>query len=313
MDQSARQQLVRQVFESKLSRTEVDTYLQHAVDPAYWQRLNPSLSIGTERSTVSVERAHLDGPQTAAQLGKLRREGYFQTSPVLAPHVLQRMRQAIDTVRAERWPAVFAYVYDDFWEIVRTPSLVRLASGFLGEGYRQSARIWAFYVAPARGARGWHPHCDSGDDDRLTVWVPLTDATVDNGCMYVIPRDRLTEDLNYLRMESVTQAQLAALLQNTKALPSPAGAFLGWNHNLIHWGSVSSGHVEPRISLALEFVGPGVVKPHADELPLFGLSTLPSFPERLRAIAEALRTYTSYEPSNMKFGDLGLLLAERLA
>ena len=113
-------------------------------------------------------------------------------------------------------------------------------------------------------------------------------------------------------MESVTQAQLAMLLQSTKALPSVAGAYLGWNHKLIHWGSVSSGHVEPRISLALEFVGRGVV-PHTDEMPLFGLTTLPSFAERLRVIAEALRTYTSYEPANMKFGDLGLLLAKRLA
>jgi hypothetical protein len=74
---------------------------------------------------------------------------------------------------------------------------------------------------------------------------------------------------------------------------------------------VSSGHVEPRISLSLEFIGPGAV-PHADELPLFPLTTLPPFIERLRAIAKVLRTYTSYEPSNMKFGDLGPLLAERL-
>jgi Phytanoyl-CoA dioxygenase (PhyH) len=312
MDQAVRQKLARQVFESTLSRAEVDSYLQHALDEAYWQRLSPGSSIGTTRSATELEAATLGEPQAVAQLAKLRREGYFHTPPVLALDVLRRMRQAIDNVRAEHWPAVFAYVYDDFWDIVRTPSLTRLVSGFLGDGYSQSSRIWAFYVAPARGARGWHPHCDSGDNDRLTVWVPLTDATLDNGCMYVVPLDRLAAERNYLRLESVTQAELATLLQSTKALPSPAGAYLGWKHDLIHWGSVSSGHVEPRISLALEFVAPGAV-PHDDELPLFPLTTLPPFIVRLRAIAKALQTYTPYEPSNLKFGDLGLRLAETLS
>ena len=313
MNQSDRQTLVRGIFESTLSRAEVESYLQHALDQAYWRRLNPDLSIGAERSTVALEAAPLGPTETATQLAKLRREGYFQTSPVLAPDVLGRMRQAIDRIRAERWPAVFAYVYDEFWEIVRSPSLVRLVSGFLGNGYQQNSRIWAFYVAPARGARGWHPHSDSCDESRLTVWVPLTDATLDNGCIYVIPRDRLPEDLrgNYLKIDHVTHAQLDRLLQSTRALTSPAGAFLGWNHELIHWGSVSSGQVEPRISLALEFTGRDAV-PDPDESPLFDMATLPSFVDRLRAIARGLRIYSRYEPSNIKYEELGLRLPERL-
>ena len=145
------------------------------------------------------------------------------------------------------------------------------------------------------------------------MWVPLTDATLDNGCIYVIPRDRLPEDLrgNYLKIDHVTHAQLDRLLQSTRALPSPAGAFLGWNHELIHWGSVSSGQVEPRISLALEFTGRDAV-PDPDESPLFDMATLPSFVDRLRAIARGLRIYSRYEPSNIKYEELGLRLPERL-
>lgn len=314
MDQADRQNLVRQVFESPLSGPDVESYLRDALERAYWQRLNPALSIGIQRPATPFETAPLDEPQTARQLERLHREGYFQTSPVLALAVLQRMRLAIDKIRAERWPAVFAYVYDEFWEVVRSPSLVRLITGFLGEGYRQNSRIWAFYVPAARGARGWHPHADSGDESRLTVWVPLTEATLDNGCMYLIPRDRLPDDLrgNYLELESVNRAQLDRLLQSTRAMPSPAGAYLGWNHDVIHWGSVSTGYGEPRVSLAVEFVGRGV-DTLPDESPLFdGLTTLPPFAERLRAIARGLRVYAGYEPANMKFGELGRLLAERI-
>jgi hypothetical protein len=313
MNQSDRQAIVRGLFESPLSPAEVESYLQRALDQTYWQRLNPELSIGAECSAAELEATPLDELQTAAQLEKLRREGYFQTSPVLSPAVIGRMRLAVEKLRAERWPATFAYVYDDFWQISRTPSLLRLVSGFLGDGCRQNSRIWAFYVAPARGARGWHPHSDTGDESRLTVWVPLTDATLDNGCMYVIPRDRLPDELrgNYLRLDTVTHAQMDRLLQSTRALPSPAGAFLGWNHELIHWGSISSGHVEPRISLAVEFSGLDAVTT-PDESPLCDVATLPPFVERLRAIARALRTYSRYEPSNIKYEELGLRLAERL-
>ena len=313
MNTSHLKQFVRDVFESALSPEQLDSYLKRTFDQDYWRQLSPSCSIAGQIGTAG-ESAPLSSAETETQRVKLRREGYFQTRPVIAPEVLGRLRQAIDNVRAEHWPAVFAFVYDEFWEIVRTPSIVQLVSACLGEGYRQNARIWAFYVAPARGARGWHPHSDSTDVSRLTVWVPLTDATVDNGCMYVIPRDRLTPDLrgDYHKIESVSHAQLDVLLQSTRALPSPAGAFLGWTHDVVHWGSVSSGIGDPRVSLALEFVGANE-ETGRDELPLSDIGSLPPFADRLRAIARGLRFYSKYEPSNLKYEALGTLLAEKLA
>jgi hypothetical protein len=313
MNQSDRQKIVRQFFESALSRTQVDSYFQRALDQTYWQRLNPGLSIDAEGPAVALDATPLDEPQAAAQREKFRLEGYFQTPPVLDPNVVRRMRLAIEKLRAEHWPPVFSYVYDEFWQIVRTPSLVRLVSGFLGDGYRQNSFLWTFYIAPRKGAQGWEPHSDSGgDESRLTVWVPLTDATLENGCMYVIPLDRLPDDLRreYVKLDSVTNAQLSRLLQSARALPSPAGAYLGWNHRLIHWGSVSSNHAEPRISVAMEFVGPGVV-PHPHELPLFDPRTSPPpFFERIRAIGKGLLTYRRFEPSIRKYEELGRLLAE---
>ena len=311
MDQLDRQKIVRDVFASTLSPSEADSYLERALDQSYWQQLNPELSIGGARLLATdVEAVPLTHLQTTAQLEKLRREGYFQTTPALHDEVIGRMRLAVEKLRAEHWPAVFSCVYDEFWQIFRTPSLATLVSGFLGEGYRQNSLIWTYYVAPIKGAEGWHPHSDSGDQSRLTVWVPLTEATLDNGCMYVIPRDRLPDELRgeYENLATVTHAQLGRLLQSTRALPTPAGAYLGWTHELIHWGSVSSGHVEPRISVAMEFIGSDVT-PRQDELPLFDPLTIPPFSERLRAIGKGLVIYGRLEPSKRKYAELGARLA----
>lgn len=312
MDQPDRQNIVRQLFETTLSPIQLDSYLQRALDRSYWERLNPDLPIGAGRPAAELEAAPLNEPQSAAQLETLRLEGYFQTSAVLRPDVVRRMRLAIERLRAERWPAVFSYVYDDFWQAVRTPSLTRLVSGFLGEGYKQNSFVWTYYVAPVKGAQGWEPHSDSSrGESRLTVWVPLTDATLDNGCMYLIPRNQLPDDLRreYQKLdEGVTRAQLGRLLQSTRALPSPAGAYLGWNHQMIHWGAISSGQVEPRISFAVEFVKSGAeLRP--DEAPLFDpLTAMPPFLERLRAIGKGLLTYQHNEPRNKRYAELGRLL-----
>ena len=84
---------------------------------------------GFKLSAAALEAAPLDESRAATQLGKLRTEGYFQTGPVLDPDVVRRMRAGVEALRAEQWPPVFAYVFDEFWDVVRTPSLVGLIEG----------------------------------------------------------------------------------------------------------------------------------------------------------------------------------------
>ena len=88
--------------------------------------------------------------------------------------------------------------------------------------------------------------------------------------------------------------ELSQLLQATRALPAPAGALLGWHHQLIHWGSWSSGETEPRISFAAEFVATGE-KPYESELPLLDPVSLPPFNVRLRTISKKILDYSRFE------------------
>ena len=306
MDQSHRLKIIQKFFDQTLSPAEVDAYTRNALDQNYWRRLNPRLSIGVESDTVLYTN-RIEQSAVAAHAGQFQREGYFQTAPALDSALVGWLRGAVETLRDEQWPPVFSFVYDEFWQIVRTPPIVRLLSSILGPGYRQNSLIWTFYVPSVKGARGWEPHADgSVPEPRVTVWVPFTDATLDNGCMYVIPLDRLQDDLRrpYADFNNVTNLELTRLLHNARAVPSPAGAYVGWNHELIHWGSVSSGVGDPRISIAVEFVG-GDLAPRPDEEPLFDALAVPSFLDRIRAIGKALLTYRRYEPSFNRYAELG--------
>src|SRR5439155_714271 len=68
---------------------------------------------------------------------------------------------------------------------------------------------------------------------------PLSDATLDNGCIYLIPRDLIAAETAeaFIRTQTVGFAELAELLQGSRALPARAGSVLGRDYPLIHWGA----------------------------------------------------------------------------
>jgi len=116
-------------------------------------------------------------------------------------------------------------------------------------------------------------HCDGDGDDGdhrhspavLNVWIPLNDATNDNGCMYVVPRefdsDFARTDGHHAHMNPATEVQRGVSskihfpLHGARALPAPAGSLIAWYGNTIHWGSSCSKYAkDPRKSIALTFI-----------------------------------------------------------
>lgn len=294
---------------SLLSREECDSRLAQARAPEYWRRLQPGLSVEGRVAAQTLEVSPLGVDVLRAQAARLTRAGYFHTPGIIDPNVITEMRACINTLRQEGWPPVFAFLYDEFWRVVRVPSLVRLVSTYLGEGYLQNANIWTYYVPPVNGARGWPPHTDS-TQKRLTVWIPLTDATVENGCIYVVPMDRTPSPpptLDGDQME-ITGATLGHLLQSVRALPANAGSLLGWNHQVIHWGSMSSeSAAEPRISIAVEFVQ----RAEGDtNHRLIEITEIPPLDRRLKIVGRALLKYCRFEPRFYRYSELATRLVE---
>jgi hypothetical protein len=306
--------LLKLLERARFSDAELVSRLQQAQDPAYWQQLNAKLSVGLQASAEGIEILPLDARHRNEVLKRFNEEGYFQTGPVLSKSVMEDVRQGIEVLRKEQWPAVFALVYDQLWRVTRTPSLVQLLSEVLGPGYKQISNAWCHYVGPNKGSSGWSPHMDGYNrPNRLSMWIPFSDATLENGCMYVVPQQQVPATIgDFSRLTNVSRAELQALLQGSRALPAQAGSILGWDFQIIHWGSTSGRAEHSRISMAVEFIA-GHAESTDDEEPLFdGCADPPTFRQRLQVIGKGILQYERFEPPLIRYRELASQLASRV-
>lgn len=113
---------------------------------------------------------------------------------------------------------------------------------------------------------------DDGKFKLINVWITLTDATPINSCMYIVPANLdngFPERQRLLNAKPATSRQLD--FQNIRALPATAGSVIGWNPNLLHWGSRSSSNADQsRISFAVYFQRGDVEKMHPTASSLLG-------------------------------------------
>jgi Phytanoyl-CoA dioxygenase (PhyH) len=291
------------------SESQVDDLCRRAHDYRYWLELNPDLTIGQGRENGWLPDAPTNGRTMAAAVAHYRRDGYASLDHVLAVHQAERMRKCIETLRAHDWPPVFAFVYDAFWQIGHVPAVHALLRELLGEEPLLLPRVWAHYVA-AVGNSGWLPHIDGrpGSAPTMSLWIPISEATLSNGCMYVVARDEQTQALGEAFSPgdaTYTVGDVKSLLRRTTACPARPGQILLWDERIIHWGAAYEAGA-PRVSLALEFSTQAFVPAHG-ELPIVPLgeaATLPGLRFRLRAIGRALVSYRRFEPLLERFTPL---------
>lgn len=296
--------LFKALFEKEsFSEEETNRRIELARSHDYWRQLNPQLNVCADLTFDDFEKDALTNNEIDDMLGKLGREGYFSTqAPLIRKEITDRMLLGVENLRKAGWHEVWAFVYDEFWQVTRTPSMLRLLSVHLGKGFMAMPHVVVHYVCPEKGS-GWSPHVDFYDrHDRFTVWFPLTDATIDNGCMYIIARHRVSDTLlvKWLNMEDLSHREVKNLLQSTRALPVPAGSILSWKGDVIHWGTISSKNVEPRVSLSVVYIKENT-PPLPDEVPLLSPVEVPDFPTRLMSVAKAIKYYKIHVLSLNKF------------
>ena len=311
------EQIARELLAStELRGSELDRRVEQALSPGYWNELVPELSIGDRLEPGWNDAPALDDTSVDETARRFGSEGYLQLGPVLSSSVTTRMRLAVDRLTEHDWPAVFAWVYDECWRASRTPLLDAVCARILGAAYRQTPYVWTHVVASARGAAGWPPHEDNpGDTLRLTVWIPLTDATVDSGCMCVIPKHLAPADANGTRWyerPSLSKAEVRALLHASRPLPALAGSALAWDAGLLHWGLARQAAGAPRISLSMEFVSATGDAAALEGALDTGAAPLPSHEQRLGIIAADIALYQSSERRVMRFAPLADRLTARV-
>jgi hypothetical protein len=283
-------------------RTLSDEVLSQAAKPAFWLSLNPKLTI-TENPFSSAPLPYDFSPsERNAAVKQVKREGYFQTRPVVPAQEIEQIKQAILSIQGQGLPPLFALVYDEFWQIFAR--LSNVLSPVLGKDYLILADFWIFHVDPREEDAGWGPHRDfefgrkclraDGRPNIATIWIPFTNATPINSCLYVLP---LHLDPHYARKsnhkelkESVTLD--AKTLANIRALPAQAGSVIGLNQYVLHWGSRSSSWArEPRISIGIYFQSGGI-PPYIERLAVNRTSPV-SFDYRVALIGRMIRKYRS--------------------
>ena len=253
----------------------------------FWVNLNPYLNIENivydNQSIISYKNLVQD-KNHLVKLGYLHKKNSNFKVPI------SLMKKSITGIVNYKLPPVFAFVYDEFWYIQF--QLRMLLEKFLDKNYKQLPDFWAWHVSS--GQSGWAPHRDKVEGSlfknsipkSLTVWIPLSKASPNNSCMYMLPANK---DKFYNKPK--LNSGFPGALSDIRALPAEAGDVLMWTQEVYHWGS-SSGEDslnEPRISIAFEFQ-------RSDVAPFNNIllepNLLPSFNDRLALISMQILQYT---------------------
>ena len=270
--------------------TQGKTFFELATDRNFWLHLNPQMHITEKGSQPTIARYKLSSELGQLTKENMQHEGYFKIENAVAQSDLGAMVQAVEKIRDDQWPVTFSFVYDEFW--MKFQELSSVLSVILGPDYKMMPTLYTFCVAPGGAGAGFLPHRDrsrrkllrpDGQTVAMNIWISLTDASPDTGCIYILPVQYDPNFPNNLTTYGVTN------YQDIRALPTKAGDILGWNEGVYHWGGRSSKHgTYSRISIAASFQRGDSA---SLETPLLPPNRLPSLKQRLSIIAAQLLRY----------------------
>lgn len=226
----------------------------------YWRALNPDFSITDNPFPENVIPYSIAENQMEDHLVQIKKEGYFQTQPIIPQNELLRLEDCIREIIRHGHKSDYALLYDEFYVVMG--KLEQVLSPVLGRNYQLVPdEFGVFYIPNGDASMGTKPHRDTlgeswtiksdGTPNLVNVWIPITDATTLNSCIYVIPANL---DPDFAKGEVIAEKRLKVSLQDIRALPVKAGSILCWTPHLLHWGARSSRWATtPRISFAMYF------------------------------------------------------------
>jgi hypothetical protein len=249
---------VDELFGAIAQRRRVGRMHDRLRDPQFWRDLNPQLTISETAIGPSVQPLPVSAEQADHHAAFLMEEGYLQTPPLFPIADITLLREAVERIVALGLPSGLAWVYDEFYGLMAR--LAPVVRPMLGPDPLMLPRdFWVFHISPGShkrtgfGAYGRHrdyfvdrSFIDGGLPCVLNTWIPLTDVTTLDSCMYVVhPEgdDDYRAEVQEVRSEAVR-------LEDIRALPTPAGAVIAFSSRVAHWGSRSSRFATgPRIAV----------------------------------------------------------------
>jgi len=195
----------------------------------FWRRLAPELTISDAQPAEPISRNH---EQSSAEAMQIVNDGFLMLKQPGISAPITDIANAMDRIVGAGLPAAFIGVYDEVWSIIA--QLNQVVDGLFDGQSALMPDFWASHstATPGLAARRKRPEngvFKDGTPKTATVWMPMSDATPENGCVYAIPAG---QDRNYGKSDG---PRADASLPGIRALPAQAGDVLIWTGETYHW------------------------------------------------------------------------------
>ncbi len=281
------------------------------LDPSYWRGVVRGTAAETLQimdATASRYReesasAALTEPASRLARAEISRDGYTGIPGFLDAGRSAGLAEGSLALLRRGWLATFLLMFDEPWHLAR--HIARTMQAALNDDLVLRYEMFVYCVdstLPLARSRGIPPHRDApgagfdtqGEWQRPrhgTAWLALTDANVDNGCIYVIPAGQESE------------ADRSGPIREERGTPLevPAGTLLMWGGHVAHWGGRhdAARAKGPRIALTcVASVVPTWGLPKLDLPADVGTTALPDMATRLSFIAALLRGFGPPAPGS---------------
>jgi len=162
----------------------------------YWQSLCPELTITEAKSLTEISSFGSNLQRRAGDWAVckelINEDGYFAYDSWFEPDLINRLATCFATLDANDIPCVFAFVFDEFWELLL--QLDPLLKDLIGD-FEILPAVWSWFVRDDNQT-AFTPHRDQVRDvliededhlDYLTIWIPLTDLDHLSSSISVFP------------------------------------------------------------------------------------------------------------------------------
>lgn len=259
-----------------------------------WMDLNPELTISESPFVPNSQGFRFDSEDAQKAIAQVSLEGYLMSRPgLITPGLCQALARAVERIQGEGFHPLYAAVYDEYWQVLH--GIQPYLESILGPGCYPVGDFWTWFISSKTANAGWAPHRDlqfktqtlreDGRPTIVTVWLPFSDATPLNGCMYLVPMNLDPNLPDHPERYGLS-------MQNIRALPASAGTVLAWNQYVFHWGSRCSPFADgPRISTGIYYQSADV-PPFVSKRVRFDQAL--SFETRIAYIASNVLNYHQY-------------------
>ena len=225
-----------------------------------------------------------------ATIERYRRTGAVAPLPVFGSDEAVRLRQALEAVEAERGPVftenrprpgdmirgsyrfkshlLFKWLAD----VIRTPRILDLVEDIIGPDILCWTTHWFIKEARTPQYVSWHQdsrYWGVESDRFVSVWLALSPATRESGCLRVLPGSHLTEPMDHVdtwaEHNMLTRGQSIPDIDESRALDLELapGEIALFDYRLAH-ASGPNASDDRRIGIGIRYIAPSARQVEAE-------------------------------------------------